>query len=142
MEKNSFGGTAMQIGSIAGGNFIGTIATNKIKFLQGNMGRLLLIALGIILAMKLKSEMLKGAAIGLAISGTNGFVNSLANGVQGLDGFDAMGHIGEVIQAPDGMMYFVNGLGELEPYYEDQAQLGNLYEQEPLSGNDESASLS
>lgn len=141
MEKNSFGGTAMQIGSIAGGNLIGTIATNKIKFLQGNMGRMLLILIGVILAMKVKSEILKGAAIGLAISGTTGFINSIASGVQGLDGFDGMGHIGEVIQAPDGMMYFVNGLGELEPYYEDQAQLGEYYE-EPLSGSDETASLS
>lgn len=121
METNKLGSQAVMIGSILGGNVLGTIATSKIKFLQGNIGRIILFVIGIILAVKVKSDILKGSAMGVALTGASGITQNLTKGVTGFEGISGLAGdygVGDVITGPDGMMYMVNGLGELEPYEE------------------------
>lgn len=121
METNKLGSQAVMVGSILGGNILGTIATSKVKFLQGNLGRVILLVVGLILAVKVKSDILKGSAMGFALTGASGLTQNLTKGVTGFEGISGLAGdygVGDVITGPDGMMYMVNGLGELEPYEE------------------------
>jgi len=146
LETNKLGSQAVLLGSILGGNVIGTIATNKIKFLNQNFGRIALIVIGLILAVKAKSDIIKGGAMGIALSGASSFVNDLTKGVAGFDGISGLfgvdgGEVGvgDVIQGADGMLYMVNGLGQLEPYYYyDENLNGNYEDYAALSGADDS----
>lgn len=121
METNKLGSQTVMVGSILGGNILGTIATSKVKFLKGNLGRVILFVVGLILAVKVKSDILKGSAMGLALTGASGLTQNLTKGVTGFEGISGLAGdygVGDVITGPDGMMYMVNGLGELEPYDE------------------------
>ena len=151
METNKLGNQAVLIASILGGNLVGTIASSKINFLQEKFGRLLLIVVGIILSVKTKSDILRGASIGIALTGGSGFVQELAKGVSGIDGLlgiEGDYGVGDIIQGPDGMMYMVNGLGELEPI-EDEVYLDDYYDDDDdviyvddLEGDDDLYALS
>ncbi len=134
METNKFGKEAIFVGSILGGNVAGAVASSKVKFLGTNLGRMVLVAAGLTLAVKAKSDILKGAAIGLALSGATPFVQKLANdnSVAGLMGVAGSYGVGDIIEGPDGMMYMVNGMGELEPY-------ANTEYEEYLEGDDVNA---
>ena len=129
METNKIGNEAVMLGSIVGGNVLGAIATNKVKALNGNLGRVALLVAGLLLAAKSKSDILKGASIGVALSGVSGFVQQFIKGVAGFDGIEGLmgvnGNygVGDIIQGPDGMMYMVNGLGELEVLDSDEYYL-------------------
>ncbi len=143
METNKLGSQAVMIGSILGGNILGTIATSKVKFLQGNLGRIILFVIGILLAVKVKSDILKGSAMGVALTGASGLTQNLTKGISGFEGISGLSGdgnygVGDIITGPDGMMYMVNGVGELEPYeeivYVDED--GNEYPANQLSGTD------
>jgi len=147
METNKLGSQAVMIGSILGGNILGTIATSKIKFLQGNLGRIMLFIIGIVIAVKVKSDILKGSAMGVALTGASGLTQNLTKDIKGFEGInglfgdgDAYG-VGDIVTGPDGMMYMVNGLGQLEPYeevvYVDEN--GNEISESELSGTEERA---
>ncbi len=145
METNKLGSQAVMIGSILGGNILGTVATSKIKFLQGNLGRILLFVIGIIIAVKVKSDILKGSAMGIALTGASGLTQNLTKDIKGFEGINGLfgdGYgVGDIVTGPDGMMYMVNGLGELEPYeeiiYVDED--GNEIPESQLSGTIEHA---
>jgi hypothetical protein len=119
VKTESYGNGALYATSAIGGAIITNVATNKVKFLDSMMGRLILIALGIIFFVKAKSETVKGGAIGIAVGGASGIIGKVAgsvNGIEGLAGIDGDG-VGEIVQDANGMIYMVNGVGELEEYY-------------------------
>lgn len=123
--KSNYGSAAMYAGAAVGGAVLGSIAQKKIKFLDTIMGRVLLVILAIVVFTKAKSDVLKGVATGLAVTGATGFIKDIAGSVNGFEGFDGIDGlsgldgegVGQIVQDENGMIYMVNGVGELEPYY-------------------------
>jgi len=144
LSKN-FGGAAVFAGSAVGGAVLGDVASSKITFFNGIIGRILLIALGILMIAKSKSDAMKGFGAGIAVSGAKGFITNIAGTFNGLDGFDGMGSyddldgvgVGELVQGPDGMLYMMNGLGDLEPYYGDLNGMGNYDDLDGMGSYDD-----
>jgi hypothetical protein len=127
--KQNYGSSAMFAGAAVGGAVVASIAQNKIKFLDTILGRLVLIVLGIMLIAKGRSETMKGIGTGIAVSGSLGFVKSIAgsvNGFEGLAGVEGAG-MGQIVQDENGMVYMVNGVGEIEEIPMMQG-VGNDYE--------------
>jgi hypothetical protein len=115
----NYGGAAVFAGSAVGGAIVSSFAQNKVAFLNTLLGKLLLIVGAILLLAKTKSDAVRGFATGMAVTGATGFVKSIAgsiNGFEGLAGIDGDGGVGQIVQDENGMIYMMNGVGELEPY--------------------------
>lgn len=107
---------AIFAGSAVGGAIAGNLAQSKIAFLKTKIGSLLVILVGIMIISRSKSDAMKGFGTGVAVSSATGLLKGLTGNPLGIDGLSG---VGEVIQDENGMLYMVNGVGELEPYYAD-----------------------
>lgn len=103
---------ALHVATTAGGAIAAGYLRKKITFFDNALGKLLLIAMGIWIVSQSKSEILKGLGTGVAMNGALGFATPLL-GVDGLNGNDGMG---AVVQDENGMVYLVNGTGDIVPY--------------------------
>lgn len=103
---------ALHVATTAGGAIAAGYLRKKITFFDNALGKLLLIGLGIWIVSQSKSEILKGLGTGVAMNGALGFATPLL-GVDGLNGNDGMG---AVVQDENGMVYLVNGTGDIVPY--------------------------
>lgn len=103
---------ALHVATTAGGAIAAGYLRKKITFFDNALGKLLLIVLGIWIVSQSKSEALKGLGTGVAMNGALGFATPLL-GVDGLNGNDGMG---AVVQDENGMVYLVNGTGDIVPY--------------------------
>lgn len=115
----NFGSAALFAGSAVGGAVVASLAQNKIKFLDSVIGKLLLMSAAIVMLAKSKSDTVRGLATGIAVSSATGFVKNIAgsiNGIEGLAGVDGSEGVGQIVQDENGMIYMMNGVGELEPY--------------------------
>lgn len=117
----NFGSAAIFAGTAVGGAVLSSLATKKITFLNSVVGRLVLIVAAMMLLAKSRSETVRGLATGMVVGSATGFVSSIAGsingfeGIEGLAGVDGEG-VGQIVQDENGMIYMMNGVGELEPY--------------------------
>lgn len=120
-SNSNFGNAAMLAGSAVGGAVVGSLVQNKINFLNTPIGKLLLIAGGIVLMAKSKSSVMQGIGTGLAVNAATGFVKNIAGSIDGIEGLAGLegddSGVGQIVQDENGMIYMMNGVGELEPYY-------------------------
>lgn len=137
----NYGGAAIFAGSAVGGAVVCSLAQNKITFLNTIMGKLLLMAAALIMLAKSKSDTVKGLATGIAVSSATGFVKNIAgsiNGIEGLAGIDGNDGVGQIVQDENGMIYMMNGVGELEPYMvpmiEGVGNTGYEYQYDSIAG--------
>lgn len=125
-------GAGTNIGTVAVGVFGGGFAQKQFSFLQTKIGQFVLIAIGILMYMYMKSNIVKGIATGIAVSGGMGLISSMGLGdVDGLNGID--GGVGQIVQDENGLVYMIDGLGNLEPYELPMVET----EGEPVNGNEE-----
>ena len=120
-DIKSLGSGAITVGATVAGAVGGNLLQTKIAFLNTTLGRVLLIALALIIISKSNSAAMKGVGTGLAVGASLGFIKDVTAGVKGFEGLagvetDAIAGVGELVQDENGMMYMVNGVGELEPY--------------------------
>lgn len=139
------GSAAIITGTSVAGMVAANVMQSKVKSLDSNIGRIILIIIGIIIISKANSDAVKGIGIGIAASGATSFVKQVVGQVKGFEGLegalgnpnvDAIAGVGELVQDADGNMYMVNGMGELESYQmqgaDDYQFAGNEYS--PISG--------
>ena len=112
MDFKNLGSSALGVAYTAGGAVAAGFARKKIAFLDTVIGKIILIALGIYIVSQSKSEILKGVGTGVALNGVMGFASGLM-GEGGVNGADGMG---SVVQDENGMVYLMNGVGEIVPY--------------------------
>jgi len=103
---------ALHVATTAGGAIAAGYLRKKVTFFDNSLGKLLLILAGIWIVSQSKSEVMKGLGTGVAMNGALGFATGLL-GVDGLNGNDGMG---TVVQDENGMVYLVNGTGDVMPY--------------------------
>lgn len=104
---------ALHVATTAGGAIAAGYLRKKVTFFDNTLGKLLLILAGIWIVSQSKSEVMKGLGTGVAMNGALGFATGLL-GVDGLNGND--NGMGTVVQDENGMVYLVNGTGEVMPY--------------------------
>jgi hypothetical protein len=134
-DTKQLGSGAITVGATVAGAVGGNLLQSKISFFNSTLGRVLLIALALIIISKSKSEVMKGVGTGLAVGASLGFIKDVTAGVKGFEGLsgieaDAMAGVGELVQDENGMMYMVNGVGELEPY----GAANQMQGYEPIAG--------
>ena len=134
-NTKKLGSGAISVGATVAGAVGGNILQSKIAFFNTTLGRVLLIAVAIILISKSNSEAMKGIGTGFAVGASLGFIKDVTAGVKGFEGLagvetDAIAGVGELVQDENGMMYMVNGVGELEPY----GAAPQMYGYEPIAG--------
>jgi len=136
--QNAYGSSAMQVGAVVGGAVLGNFAQKKVAFLSSTFGRLILIVIGILLVAKSKSDTVKSIGMGVSCGAGMGFLGALPNNPLGINAVSGLGDVGQVVQDANGMLYMVNGLGELEPYdgYELNGVDGDYDDYEPVNGVD------
>lgn len=103
---------ALNVAATAGGAIAAGYVRKKLSFFDNALGKVFLILAGIYIASQSKSEILKGVGTGVAMNGALGFATGLL-GVSGLNGDDS---VGTVVQDENGMVYLMNGTGEIMPY--------------------------
>ena len=136
IDTKQLGSGAVLVGTTVAGAVAGNLLQSKITFFNSTLGRVLLIAIALVLISKSKSESMKGVGTGIAVGASLGFIKDVTAGVKGFEGLagveiDAIAGVGELVQDENGMLYMVNGVGELEPY---QMEGADEYEQLPISG--------
>ncbi|NTW18184.1 MAG: hypothetical protein HGA42_00620 [Nostocales cyanobacterium W4_Combined_metabat2_030] len=110
--SKSFGAPATLVIAAITGAAIGQVASKKISMLNTTLGRLAMVGAGVVGVAYAKSDAVKGLSLGIAVSGATGLIGNIAGSI---NGFDGLSGVGEVVQDPaTGMMYVVNGVGELE----------------------------
>lgn len=102
---------AVNVAATAGGAIAAGMLRKKFSFFDNALGKVLLIAAGIYIVSQSKSDLLKGIGTGVAMNGALGF----ATGLLGFDGLNGAG-TGTVVQDENGMVYLMNGTGEILPY--------------------------
>ena len=110
-DVKQFSPAALHVAATAGGAVAAGYLRKKFSFFDNALGKVLLIAAGIYIVSQSKSELLKGVGTGVAMNGALGFATGLL-GVAGLSGND----VGTVVQDENGMVYLMNGTGEILPY--------------------------
>lgn len=134
-DTKQLGGGAITVGATVAGAVGGNLLQTKIAFFNTTMGRVLMIVLALIIISKSNSATVKGLGTGLAVGASLGFIKDVTAGVKGFEGLagvetDAIAGVGELVQDENGMMYMVNGVGELEPY----GAANQSYGYEPIAG--------
>lgn len=135
-DMNKVMPAALHVATTAGGAVAAGYLRKKISFFDNALGKLLLILVGIYIVSQSKSEVMKGLGTGVAMNGALGFATGLV-GVDGLNGDDTMG---TVVQDENGMVYLVNGTGDVMPYEIPVVEGINNAEFEAFSGVDGSNS--
>lgn len=133
MDLNQFKGSAMTTGGVAAGAIAAGIARKKISKLDTTVGKAGLIVAGLAISAYADSSILKGLGTGVAVNGIMGLASNYVAGVDGLDGDG----VGTVVQDENGMVYMMNGIGELEPYEIPTVETGE--EVTGVYGDDEEA---
>jgi hypothetical protein len=132
MELSKSLGTpaTLVIAAIAGAS-IGQVASKKVAMLNTTLGKVGMMAIGVLGVAYSKSDAVKGLALGIAVSGATGLISNIAGSINGVDG---LGEVGQtVMQDPaTGMMYMVNGVGE--DYYLPQTANGVYGDDYPVTG--------
>ena len=103
-------------GAAFGGAIVGNVLASKIKFFDTLIGRIALIAMGIVILAYAKSDVLKGVGTGVAIAGGQGLIKQVSGSVNGIEGLLGLGDagMGELVQDANGMLYMTNGVGAYE----------------------------
>lgn len=126
-------GSALSVGSVAGGVIAASIARKQVNFLAGKMGTFILIIVGLVMISMSKSDILKNLGTGIAVGGALGVAENL--GLAGLDGLEGSGDLGQIVQDENGMVYMLNGDGDMIEYELPTVNGIDAYEtEEALSG--------
>lgn len=112
MDFKKMGDSALGVAYLGGGALAAGFARKKISFLDTMVGKIILVALGIYVASQSKSDILKGVGNGIALNGVMG----LASGFMGVDGLNGTENAPTVVQDENGMVYLMNGVGDVYPY--------------------------
>lgn len=111
----NFSGAATNIGTVTGGVLIGGFAQKQFSFLNSKLGQFILIAIAVLAYVYMKSNIVKNIATGVAVSGAMGMAASF--GLGDVDGLNGIGDgVGQIVQDENGLVYMIDGLGNLEPY--------------------------
>ena len=126
-----------QIGAVAGGAFAGGVAMKLTKKADGTsnpIGSIGATALGIYLATKSKSPVLKNIGLGMAAVGVVGVVGNVAQKVPAIQKFaPTINGLGDLYEDEDGNVFEMNGINGPQLVTDDQ---GNTYMVDGLAGDE------
>ncbi len=126
-----------QIGAVAGGAFAGGVAMKLTKKTDGTsnpIGSIGAAALGIYLATKSKSPVLKNVGLGMAAVGVVGVIGNVAQKVPAIQKFaPTINGLGELYEDEDGNVFEMNGINGPQLVTDDQ---GNTYMVDGVAGDE------